>query len=85
MKLSLNQIKSITTGAPGIDEINGRICFSRFTDEQRFLYKNRDENCYLRSLSTSGIKMGFSTNSESLSLTIDVFPEKSIFQVSLKK
>ena len=77
MKLNLNQIKDITTGAARIEEIDGKVCFSRFTDEQRFLYKNRDENCYLRSLSSSGIKMSFSTDSENLSLIIDVSPGSS--------
>lgn len=77
MKLSIEQISSVTTGAARISELDGKICFSRFTDEQRFLYKNRDESCYLRSLSTSGIKMSFSTDSENLKLSIDVSPGSS--------
>lgn len=77
MNLSINQIREITTGAAIIEEINGRICFSRFTNEQRHLYKNRDENCYLRSLSSAGIKLSFSTNSKNLSLTVDIAPGSS--------
>lgn len=77
MKLTLSQIKEIATGAAKIEELGGRICFSRFTDEQRHLYKNRDENCYLRSLSSSGIKLSFTTDSKNLSLTVDVAPGSS--------
>lgn len=77
MKLNINQIKDITVGAANIKEIDGRICFSRFTDEQRHLYKNRDCDCYLRSLSSSGIKFCFSTDSKTLSLTVDMSPGSS--------
>ena len=77
MKLTINQIKEIATGAAKIEEIKGEICFSRFTDEQRHLYKNRDADCYLRSLSSSGIKLSFKTNSKSLTLSVDVSPGSS--------
>ena len=77
MKLTINHIKEIATGAAQIEVINGKICFSRYTDEQRHLYKNRDADCYLRSLSSSGIKLSFSTNSKSLTLAVDVAPGSS--------
>lgn len=76
MNLNLAQIKEISTGAEIIEEKEG-FCFSRFTEEQNELYKNRTEDCYLRSLSTSGIKLCFKTDSENMFLKIATSPGSS--------
>ncbi|MBQ4527943.1 MAG: SGNH/GDSL hydrolase family protein [Clostridia bacterium] len=77
MRLNTHQIGITITGAAAIKDINGKICVSRFTQEQRQLYKNRDCDSYLRSLSSAGIKMSFSTNSKNLFIRTDVAPGSS--------
>ena len=71
MKLNLSQIKNITTGAVRIEEIDNAFHFYRFTKHQEELYKNRDAIFYLKTFSTSGVKMRFRTNSQSLFLNVD--------------
>ena len=71
MKLNLSQIKDITTGAVRIEEINNTFHFYRFTKHQEELYKNRNTSFYLKTFSTSGVKMRFRTNSQSLFLNVD--------------
>lgn len=70
MKLNLNQIKEITTGAVRIEEENEMISFKRFTEEQEELYRVTDKSFYDKALSTAGIKLLFKTNSESLFLKL---------------
>ncbi len=77
MKLNYEQIKGITTGAEIIEESREGFCFSRFTEEQNVLYKNRDEDCYLRSLSTAGIKLCFKTDSQALFMRVKTSPGSS--------
>lgn len=71
MKLNLEQIKSITTGAVRISEEENGINFYRFTKEQEELYKKRSNTSYMRSLCTSGITFNFKTNSEILYLKVE--------------
>lgn len=79
MKLSFEQIKSITAGAARIEEMDGAICFRRFTKAQEDMYldvkRNLSKDFYEKSFSTSGIKMKFKTNSGVLSLK--VFAQRS--------
>ena len=77
MKLNYNEIKDITVGAALVEERDGGVGFSRFTKEQRTLYCNRTEACYLRSLSMSGIKLCFRTDSQSLGLSLGISPATS--------
>jgi lysophospholipase L1-like esterase len=71
MKLNLSQIKDITLGAVRIEEIEGNIHFYRFTKEQEELYRNRNNDFYSKTFSTSGVQMRFRTNSQSLFLSVD--------------
>ncbi|MBE6623869.1 MAG: SGNH/GDSL hydrolase family protein [Ruminococcaceae bacterium] len=66
MKLNLEQLKEITTGAINIKQENGRFTFSRFTAEQQKLYQLTNFDFYNKSQSTSGIKLSFITDSKSL-------------------
>lgn len=66
MKLNLEQIKEITTGAVNIREEKGMFVFSRFTAEQQRLYQLTNLDFYNKTQSTSGIKLSFKTDSKSL-------------------
>ncbi len=68
MKLSLEQIKDITSGAIRVEDSDGKINFFRFTKEEEELYKSTSSDFYMKSFSTSGIKLHFKTNSTKLSL-----------------
>lgn len=77
MKLKLSQIEEITLGAVRIEKNENGFNFYRFTEEQEELYKNRCEEFYMKSFSTSGVCMRFRTNSETLFLRVDVIPGSS--------
>ena len=69
MKLNLEQIKSITTGAVRIEEENNGVAFYRFTENQSELYRITDDNFYNRVLTTAGVRFMFKTDSKSLRLS----------------
>ena len=80
MKLNLSQIKEVTLGASGIEEIDNGVHFFRFTKEQEELYRNRhlynkhSHDPYTKTFSTSGVQMRFRTDSKSLFLiNISIF------------
>lgn len=81
MKLNLEDIKKITTGAVKVTEENGKFVFSRFTDEQIELYqkysKENDRKFDERCKATAGIKIKFKTDSLKLGLKVDVLPSTS--------
>lgn len=68
MKLSLEQIKSITLGAVRIAEQEDGINFFRFSEKQEALYKARKTDFWKKSFATSGIVLSFKTDSRSLIL-----------------
>ncbi|MBR5323013.1 MAG: SGNH/GDSL hydrolase family protein [Clostridia bacterium] len=72
MKLDLAQIKSVTLGAVRIEQTEQGVFFYRFTKEQEELYKVRNKAYYARSFATSGVKLRFCTDSETLFLDADV-------------
>lgn len=72
MKLSFEQLKSITLGAVRIEETETGTEFFRFTKEQEELYKTRSKDLYSQKFATSGIKFSFATNSETLCLKTTV-------------
>ena len=63
MKLNLEQVKKITTGAVKIEEKDNFFSFSRFTDEQLNLYKTNKQDLYQKTLSSAGVKLSFKTTS----------------------
>ena len=77
MNLNLSQIRDITLGAVRIEEIDNAIRFARFTKQQEELYKNRSAILYARTFSTSGVKMRFRTNSQTLFLSVEITPGSS--------
>ena len=66
MKLKLEQLQQITTGAIKIKEENGWFSFSRFTTEQEKLYQITNQDFYNKTFSTAGIKFSFKTDSKNL-------------------
>lgn len=76
MKLTLQQIQQISTGAEQIKEEDGKIRFFRFNTAQQELYSQRAA-LGLRSRSTAGIKLQFITDSKNLALDVTVLPGSS--------
>jgi len=72
MVLSFSEIKSITLGAAGVEQHEDGVHFYRFTKEQQALYKIRNDDFYRKTFATSGVKLRFVTDSETLSLTVNV-------------
>ena len=73
MKLTFEEIKSITCGAVRFEETNGSLKLFRFTREQEIEYKKvRPEGMCLKMYSSSGMKLVFKTDSETMSLKVNV-------------
>lgn len=76
MKLSLEQIRSITTGAVRVEKENSKIRFYRFTEEQTVLYEKisneQDRKFNERCNATAGTRLRFRTNSRKLKLAGEV-------------
>ncbi len=77
MKLGLNQIKEIATGAVLVKEENSVVSLKRFTAEQEELYRATNADFYNKTFSTSGIKFLFKTDSKNLYLDVKVSPSSS--------
>lgn len=69
MKLTLEQIQTITQGAEVIREENGVIRFFRFTDEELALYRARP-SFYPMAVSTVGVQLVFRTDAQALRLRV---------------
>ena len=80
MKLSFEQIKSVTCGAVRITQKDGIIRFYRFTEEQEALYKPYREvtqsDYYAKTFATGNIRLAFHTDSRRLSL--EILTEKGV-------
>lgn len=72
LDLNISQIRDMTTGAVRIEEIDNDLHFYRFTKQQEELYKNRGDHLYKRTFATSGVKMYFRTNSQTLFLRTEI-------------
>ncbi len=66
MKLNLEQLKQITTGAVNIRKENEMFSFSRFTEEQEKLYGITNEGFYDKTCTAAGVKFSFKTDSKNL-------------------
>ena len=74
MKLNLQTIQDITSGAVRVTQADDGFHFFRFTSRQEALYKTRNEGHYKRTFCTSGVQLAFQTNSEKLLLKVSVSP-----------
>ena len=74
MRLNVEQVRAITKGADRVEENanNKRIKFHRFTEAQEKAYKDYSAEFYRKAFATSGIRLEFKTDSENLSLTVNV-------------
>lgn len=77
MRVSLEEIKAITSGAVQIVEETDGIHFHRFTKAQEALYEKEKPKFYHKCFGCAGIRMAFKTNSSMLSLKINVAPGSS--------
>ena len=81
MKLTYEQIKSITTGAAYVEKENDKISFHRFTDQQEIVYgkggAEQDKTFNVRCVATAGIRFWFKTNSQTLKLKFEILKGSS--------
>ena len=77
MKLTHEQIKSITLGAAYVDFTDGKTVFHRFTKEQENLYKTVSENFYNKTFATSCIRLEFETDASALFIKTQITPRSS--------
>ena len=85
MKLNLEQLQKITTGAVKIKEEKEQFSFSRFTTEQENLYRITNQDFYNKTFSTAGIKFLFKTDSKNLfiKLRTSVSTSRKYFSVDV--
>lgn len=83
MRLTTEQIKSITCGAVRILQEEKGLRFWRFTKEQEVMYYDTrvqtGMNYRDRSTASAGVKFAFRTNSRKLTLTVEATPATSRF------
>lgn len=72
MQLNLPQIQAITLGAARVEQQADGVHFYRFTRQQEELYKERSEDFYIKTFSTSGVRLHFRTDSQRLYLRAQV-------------
>ncbi len=78
MKLTPNQIKEIAAGVARVEEREGKIFLLRFTEAQESVYAKREsKDFYNKTFATAGVRLAFTTDSRSLSLTTQTLPASS--------
>lgn len=70
MKLSFSQIKALTKGAVTIEETDAGIRFQRYTRSQLAAFEKEARCFYKRGMHTCGIRIDFSTDSPSLTVSV---------------
>ena len=71
MKLSFEQVKTITSGWMNAEEKEGTYRFYRFTPQQTAYYYESSRDFWSKTFATSGIRFDFVTDSEFFSFTYD--------------
>ena len=77
MKLTFEQIKSITTGAVCVEKEDDKIRFHRFTEQQEILYGKGGKTFNVRCAASAGIRFRFKTNSQTLKLKFEILKGSS--------
>lgn len=72
MKLNIEQIREITTGAVRITEEQDGIHFYRFTKAQEEMYRNVSRDFFVKSQATAGVRMEFLTDSKTLEIKTNI-------------
>ncbi len=77
MRLTDEQIRSITKGAVEIVQRDGFLCFYRFSHETVSYYTKTWENYGIRSRASSGVRFDFYTDSEKIKISYRLFEGSS--------
>lgn len=77
MRLSYDQICSVTQGAVRFEHKHDIVRFFRFTEAEQEMYRQRREESYLRSFATAGIRLEFDTDSTLLAFSAQFCPSTS--------
>ncbi|MBR3437764.1 MAG: SGNH/GDSL hydrolase family protein [Lachnospiraceae bacterium] len=77
MKLSFEQIQSITCGAAWLEDLGGQIRFHRFTAEQEALYLQYNDGFFEKCFATTGVVLRFRTDSSYLRIRSTVLKATS--------
>lgn len=77
MKIGIDTLKTLITGAVRFKEENGTLIPLRFTEAQEQMYFESNRGFYNKTFSTAGVKAEFFTNSSSLTLTAEASPSSS--------
>lgn len=73
MQLLLNDIRQIAHGVARVESVGKSVGLFRFTKEQEELYRDKSwPSMYKRTYSTAGITLEFGTDSENLTLSVEV-------------
>lgn len=72
MKLTTEQIKSIAVGVARVEERDGAVSLLRFTKEQEEAYKPYNNDFYIKTFATAGVRLEFTTDSKRLEIEIEV-------------
>lgn len=78
LKLTFEQIQSISLGAVRSLNLDGGVRLCRFTEEQEEIYRKEGKVHFEQLYATAGIKMYFETDSRFLFLKVNVMPVTSI-------
>ena len=87
MKLTFDQIKSITRGAAWLEELGGQVRFHRFTEEQEALYLEYNGGFFEKCFATTGIVLRFRTDSVKMRIRATVLKatSRAYFSVDILK
>ena len=78
MKLSLEQLRSVTHGAVRLEETTDGVRFWRMTEAQIQHYVDRgDEHQAIRAVQSAGVRLAFLTDSRTLCFSVDLLPDLS--------
>lgn len=82
MKLTTEQIASVTLGAERVTNEKGGTGFHRFTAEQEEIYRLYRDDFYQKTFCSSGVKLSFKTDSRTLGLNADVYKHSTRSYIS---
>ena len=70
MRLTFEQIKSVTVGSVKTWECDGGIHFAKCTDKQISVWKNKSQQLGTNSSTTTGVRFDFHTNSQNIAVRV---------------
>lgn len=70
MKLTFEQIKSVTVGSLKTEERDGGFRFSKHTDSQLDAWKRKSDSLFSNASANTGVRLDFHTNSQNLAFKV---------------